>query len=192
MIETEDIDGLAGEYVLGSLDAAERAEVASRLSLEPSLRIAIAAWERRLAPLVEQTPEVAPRPEVLEGILARIAPRIVDEQALGRPRARVLPGAVRLAIGAGALAACLALAVAAWFFLAHPGKPKTEAQVAAMNCGALYKDFWGKLDREIYSKISAEQLAGVSRMALRAYDACQAGDELDAVNLFARLHKIGF
>jgi hypothetical protein len=29
-------------------------------------------------------------------------------------------------------------------------------------------------------------------MALRAYDACQAGDELDAVNLFARLHEIGF
>ena len=61
-----------------------------------------------------------------------------------------------------------------------------------MNCGALYKDFWGKLDRETYGRISAEQLAGVSRMALRAYDACQAGDELDAVNLFARLHKIGF
>ena len=56
-----------------------------------------------------------------------------------------------------------------------------------MDCGALYKDFWGKLDRrEICASISAEQLAGVSRMALRAYDACQAGDEPDAGALFGR------
>ena len=41
-------------------------------------------------------------------------------------------------------------------------------------------------------KISPEQLAGVSRMALRAYDACQAGDELDAKALFDRLDKMKF
>ena len=35
--------------------------------------------------------------------------------------------------------------------------------------------------------ISSEQLAGVSRLALRAYDACQAGDEQDAKALLARL-----
>jgi hypothetical protein len=41
-------------------------------------------------------------------------------------------------------------------------------------------------------RISAAQLAGVSRMALRAYDACQAGDELDANALFRRLDRIRF
>ena len=40
-----------------------------------------------------------------------------------------------------------------------------------MDCSRLYKDFWEKFDREKYAKISAEQLAGISRMALRAYDA---------------------
>ena len=38
----------------------------------------------------------------------------------------------------------------------------------------------------------AEQLAGVSRLALRAYDACQAGDEQDAKSLFDRLNKMQF
>jgi hypothetical protein len=61
-----------------------------------------------------------------------------------------------------------------------------------MDCSRLYKDFWEKFDREKYAKISAEQLAGVSRMALRAYDACQAGDEQDAKALFDRLSKMSF
>ena len=61
-----------------------------------------------------------------------------------------------------------------------------------MDCSRLYKDFWEKFDREKYAKISAEQLAGVSRMALRAYDACQAGDEQDARALFDKLSKMTF
>ena len=61
-----------------------------------------------------------------------------------------------------------------------------------MDCSRLYKDFWEKFDREKYAKISAEQLAGVSRMALRAYDACQAGDEQDAKALFDRLSRMTF
>ena len=61
-----------------------------------------------------------------------------------------------------------------------------------MDCGRLYKDFWEKLEKESHAKISAEQLAGVSRMALRAYDACQAGDELDAKALFDKLSKMSF
>ena len=61
-----------------------------------------------------------------------------------------------------------------------------------MDCSRLYKDFWEKFDREKFAKISAEQLAGVSRMALRAYDACQAGDEQDARALFDRLNRMQF
>ena len=61
-----------------------------------------------------------------------------------------------------------------------------------MDCGKAYKGFWDKLEREKYAKISPEQLAGVSRMALRAYDACQAGDDQDARALFERLDKMKF
>ena len=59
-----------------------------------------------------------------------------------------------------------------------------------MDCGKAYKGFWDKLDREKYAKISAEQLAGISRLALRAYDACQAGDDADAKELFDRLERL--
>jgi hypothetical protein len=61
-----------------------------------------------------------------------------------------------------------------------------------MDCSRLFKDFWEKFDRERYAKISSEQLAGVSRMALRAYDACQAGDEQDAKELFDKLSRMQF
>ena len=61
-----------------------------------------------------------------------------------------------------------------------------------LDCGKAYKGFWDKLEREKYAKISPDQLAGVSRMALRAYDACQAGDDQDARALFERLDKMRF
>jgi len=192
MTEDENIDGLAAEYVLGSLDGAERAEVEARRGLEGSLTAAIEAWERRLAPLLEVAPEVAPPPDLFDRILVRIAEEPVRGAApvlaLRRPSQRRM----RLVVSAGALAACLALAVAAWFLYAQPDRPKSEVHAAAMDCGGLYKNFWGKLDREKYARIPAEQLAGVSRMALRAYDACQAGDQLDAASLFGRLERMNF
>ena len=87
----------------------------------------------------------------------------------------------------------LASAVLALAVVAAPGLTTVPAVAQTkMDCSRLYKDFWEKLDREKFAKISAEQLAGVSRLALRAYDACQAGDEQDAKALFDRLSKMQF
>ena len=61
-----------------------------------------------------------------------------------------------------------------------------------MECSRLYKDFWETRDPQTYARITPEQLAGVSRMALRAYDACEAGDEQDAKALFDRLGRMNF
>jgi hypothetical protein len=137
-------------------------------------------------------PEVAPPPDLFDRILVRIA----DEPARRPAPVVALRGPsqrrIRLVVSAGALAACLALAIAAWFLYAQPDRPKSEVHAAAMDCGGLYKNFWGKLDSEKYARIPAEQLAGVSRMALRAYDACQAGDQLDAASLFGRLERMNF
>ena len=83
--------------------------------------------------------------------------------------------------------AVLALAIAAPGLATVPAAAQTR-----MDCSRLYKDFWEKFDKEKYAKISAEKLAGVSRMALRAYDACTAGDEQDAKALFDRLGKMSF
>ena len=79
----------------------------------------------------------------------------------------------------------------AFVALAVLASPAVFAQ-GKMDCGKAYKGFWDKLDRERYAKISPEQLAGVSRLALRAYDACQAGDEQDAKELFDRLDRMKF
>lgn len=190
MTEEEDIDALAAEYVLGSLDAAERASVAARRASDRRLAAAIAAWERRLAPLSEREPGVPPPGDLLDRILARIA----DEQARSggaRGSGAVVP--LRRIAGrswaltlAGALAACLALAAVLLNEPLGPGAP------ARMDCGGLYKSFWEKRDREMYQRISPEQLAGLSRMALRALDACEAGDEQDAKVLFERLDRMRF
>ena len=87
----------------------------------------------------------------------------------------------------------LASAIVALAVVTAPGLTTVPAVAQTkMDCSRLYKDFWEKMDREKYAKISAEQLAGVSRLALRAYDACQAGDELDAKALFDKLSKMTF
>jgi hypothetical protein len=75
--------------------------------------------------------------------------------------------------------------------LLHQAPPGSDT-TARMDCGGLYKDFWERRDPQKYARVSPEQLAGVSRMALRAYDACQAGDEQDAKSLFERLDRTQF
>ncbi len=68
MTDREDIDMLAAEYVLGTLDDAERTAVSARVQREPALRAAVAEWERCLAPLNAATPALAPRGHVFEKI----------------------------------------------------------------------------------------------------------------------------
>ena len=185
MTEEDDIDGLAGEYVLGSLDATERRLVDARRRTDASLDAAIVAWERRLGPLNDRGQGVPPPAHALDGILSRIS-----GQAAPNVTADVVPMRrtygrrwATFAAGASALAASLVLAVG-WLNYQQPPPP-----VHSMDCGKLYKDFWEKRDPQSYARTSAEQLAGISRMVLRAYDACQAGDEQDARSLLARLRE---
>ena len=114
MTGPDDIDTLAAEYVLGTLDAAERAAVARRRLGEPRLDAAIEDWQRRLAPLDQTTAEIAPPPELFDRIAARIGERlaavrpasgqVIDFQRQAR-RWRMT------AIAASALAASLALVI---------------------------------------------------------------------------------
>jgi anti-sigma-K factor RskA len=104
---TPDDEGLAAEYALGTLDAAERAAVAARRLNEPELDAAISAWERRLSPLAEAVPEFAPPPDLFDRIEARLGGEVVD---LGAWRASLARWRAATA-GAGALAAGLALAL---------------------------------------------------------------------------------
>jgi opacity protein-like surface antigen len=65
-----------------------------------------------------------------------------------------------------------------------------SAPAMAANCAKDYKDFWETFDRQRYAKMSAEQIADLSRTALRGYDACTAGDErFTAENFFKKLQS---
>ena len=72
MSDPEDIDLLAAEYVLGTLDAAERSGVSSRLRADAGLARAVEEWQGRLAPLDEAIAEIAPPPAVYDDIVARL------------------------------------------------------------------------------------------------------------------------
>jgi len=67
-----DDDLKAAEFALGTLDGGERAALAARRLREPDLDAAIEAWERRLAPLCEAAPALAPPRDFLGDIEARI------------------------------------------------------------------------------------------------------------------------
>lgn len=68
----DDWEGLAGEYVLGTLDASERAEVEARMEREPALAAAVASWAARMQPLADLAGESEPPAAVWPGVLARI------------------------------------------------------------------------------------------------------------------------
>src|SRR5579875_1939885 len=65
-MSTEDEDRAlrAGEYVLGVLDAAERARLEEAARRDPELARAIHAWEERLTPLTRLVPPSPPPPRV--------------------------------------------------------------------------------------------------------------------------------
>lgn len=125
MTEADDIDDLAAEYVLGTLDASERASVSARRAREPQLDAAIRAWEHRLAPLNDIVRPVAPPSGLLEKITTRIAnggragiasPGGADVIDLTRRMKRWRTSA----IAASALAASLAIAIGVDRFAPKP------------------------------------------------------------------------
>ena len=79
----EDIDALAGEYVLGTLSADARAAVEARMRDEPALRDAVQAWEARLLPLASLAAPADPSP----ALWSRIE-RTLGSAAAASPNAR--------------------------------------------------------------------------------------------------------
>ncbi len=129
MNEHDDIDAIAAEYVLGTLDASERVSVDARRNREASLDAAITAWEMRLAPLNEAGSDIAPPSGLFDKIEARLGS--ADAALTARPGAEVdsrvrqlerrVAGWRRTAIATSLLAACLAFVLVARNALFPPG-----------------------------------------------------------------------
>jgi anti-sigma-K factor RskA len=72
MAYSEDDIALAAEYALGSLDADERAQVESMMSVDKDFTAMVRAWEYRLGVLNQMVGSVEPRPEVWDRIRAAV------------------------------------------------------------------------------------------------------------------------
>ncbi|APA70165.1 anti-sigma factor [Janthinobacterium sp. 1_2014MBL_MicDiv] len=76
--DEDELQRLAGEYVLGTLELAKRSAVEQRLPRDAALRDAIAAWEQRLLPLTSLAPPVQPS----EQLWPRIGASLFTPQAV--------------------------------------------------------------------------------------------------------------
>lgn len=119
-----DREGLAAEYVLGTLPPDDRAEAERLIARDPSFAALVAAWTARLSPLDAGYDATPAPPGVLDRVEARLFP--------GRPRP---PEAARRRSRPrwqvpvwGTLAAALALAV---LWVAVPGTHPVVATLSA-------------------------------------------------------------
>src|SRR5262245_5307547 len=129
----EDREVLAGEYVLGTLDPAERAEAERLRAGDPDFANAIAAWERRLDPLNARVASVAPP----EGLFQRIEQRL-GEPAVGTvpPSAAIIKLERRVRHWRAATLAMAAVAASLiGFIVAAPREPVAQRFVAAVQQG---------------------------------------------------------
>ena len=81
----DDLD-LAAEYVLGTLSAARRREVAQRLESDAALRAAVAEWQERLLPLAALAEPVEPSRTLWQRIEHSLAPAPERVPARGNER----------------------------------------------------------------------------------------------------------
>ncbi len=113
MTSREDKEISAAEYVLGTLEAEERAEVHARRPADAELDAAILKWEKSFAPLLDLVPEARPRQDLLSDIQKRI------DQAENLPQADViqLRRQVKFWKTASLGAAAIAASILAFVFL---------------------------------------------------------------------------
>lgn len=71
----EERDGLAAEFVLGTLTEKEDADASFRIRTDPDFKQAVEAWSRELAPLLTEATPVEPPSGLEEEIFRRIAER---------------------------------------------------------------------------------------------------------------------
>jgi anti-sigma-K factor RskA len=126
MMELDDIDGIAAEYVLGTLSRDERAGVAAMRATRHDLDHAITAWGKRLAALNEDTPDAIPSPELFTKIQQLIA-----SQSQSPDRPSPLDRQLRL-WRTLALAASLAFCVVTSFMVYRNAQPSASPHLVAV------------------------------------------------------------
>jgi anti-sigma-K factor RskA len=89
----EDHIAMAAEYVLGTLDGEERAQVETMIAVDPEFRLVVEEWERRLGELHAMVGAVEPDDAVWVKIRTAVA-AIAPEAAMRLPEVTSVPAAV--------------------------------------------------------------------------------------------------
>jgi anti-sigma-K factor RskA len=121
----DDFDSRAAEFVLGTLDPAERRAIEAQRYADPKLAAAIDYWEARLAPLSDSVAPVAPPADLWPRIEARLPP-VVLTQFSSAGDVRRLSRAVMFWRSATIGAVALAAALAGLLLYAPALRPKSE------------------------------------------------------------------
>lgn len=85
MAYSEDHIALAAEYALGTLDADERAQVATMMAADQEFAEIVQAWEFRLGVLNQMVGTIDPRPIVWENIKSEIARTVSPQDSSEAP-----------------------------------------------------------------------------------------------------------
>jgi len=101
MAYSEDHIALAAEYALGTLDADERAQVETMMSVDNGLAAMVQAWEQKLGVLNQMVGSIEPRPEVWDRIRTAIGHSAPQEPLVlpqAAPPPRLVPDISELAV----------------------------------------------------------------------------------------------
>ena len=142
---SEDHIALAAEYALGTLDADERVQVETMMSVDPDFAAMVEAWGQKLGALNQMVGSVEPRPEVWDRIRAAAglsgaqAPIVLPQPEPQRPPAA--PEADRPAVAIdGANVIRLSAATRRWRNVATAMTAIAAALVALIAVGAYRPD----------------------------------------------------
>lgn len=136
---------LAAEYVLGVLDAPARRGAERRIAEDAAFAAEVAAWERKLTPLIAAVPPIEPPPAVWQAIARRLG--LAANGARSPARSSLWESLSfwrTLGVASSALAAASLFAVAV---LLRPVPPEAPPLVATLQgTGALAATFVARVD----------------------------------------------
>ncbi|MDZ7905022.1 MAG: anti-sigma factor [Cypionkella sp.] len=163
-VSDDDADMLAAEYVLGVLDAPDRARAEDMARHSPQFAARIAAWEAQLSPLVDEVAPIVPAPDLLHKINARLFGARAGFWARLLPKTR-MAGSIAAVLGTGAMAALSVIVIAV--MLHFSGGIDRPLQSATLIASGSEVRFQAQLDGGI---VTVLQTAGAPPMAGRSYE----------------------
>ena len=130
----DDIEHLAGEYVLGTLSAASRAGVETRMANDAALRTAVEQWQEKLAPLHALVEPVEPPPQLWTRIESSVVAQAATTPAVALATRKIQPDATPITtwwnnlrlwrgLAASGSAATILMGVVIFTKLAQPPAP---------------------------------------------------------------------